>query len=195
MSGGTTGGMIGGPGACPDWNALVALRDRADLAGLEAEPAEWAAALTHLDGCPRCRRQAMAADPLLVFRRLPGAERPAAEESAEAEAMVQAVSAMRAAGRLESRRRFAGWRRWAAAAVLALASLSVGRDKAPLLAPPPAPPEAALPATASPAAGGANVMNTGAATLERLDSSDARVYQLNGKDLSVFMIVDNKLDV
>jgi hypothetical protein len=187
--------MTGGLGACPDWNALVALRERAAAAGLEAEPAEWTAALAHLDGCPRCRRQAMAADPLLIFRRLPGAERQAAEERAEAEAMVQAVSAMRAAGRLESRRRFAGWRRWAAAAVLALAALSVGRDREPLLAPAASPPMAAPPAAASPAASNVNVVNNGAATLERLDRSDARVYQLNGKDLSVFMIVDNKLDV
>jgi hypothetical protein len=178
--------------ACPDWHTLAELRERLDPAGPHAEPAEWTAALAHFDGCPRCRRQALAAEPLLVFRRLPGAERPAAEESAEAEAMVQAVSAMRAAERLESRRRFAGWRRWAAAAVLALASLSVGRDKTPLLTPP-APPVVALPA--SPASSNANVVNTGAATLERLDRSDARVYQLNGKDLSIFMIVDNKLDV
>ncbi len=193
MSGGMTGGMTGGPGACPDWDALATLRESLEPAGPEPEPAEWTAALAHFDGCPRCRRQALAADPLLVFRRLPGAERTATEESAEAEAMVQAVSAMRAAERLESRRRFAGWRRWAAAAVLALASLSVGRDKTPLLIPAPAPPAAALPA--SPASSAVNVVNTGAATLERLDRSDARVYQLNGKDLSVFMIVDNKLDV
>jgi hypothetical protein len=182
--------MIGSPGACPDWTALVALHERADADGLP-EPAGWAAALDHLDGCPRCRRQAVAADPLLIFRRLPGADLPAAEERAEAESMVQAVAAMRTAERLESRRRFAGWRRWAAAAALALASLSVGRDKAPL---PAAPPVVSLPETASPAVNGANGAN-GAATLERLDSSDARVYQLNGKDLSVFMIVDHKIDV
>ncbi|HEY0553976.1 MAG TPA: hypothetical protein VGG20_06885 [Thermoanaerobaculia bacterium] len=187
--------MSGSPVSCPDWTALVALRERADADG-SPEPADWAAALEHLDGCPRCRRQAVAADPLLVFRRLPGAEMPG--ERAEAEAMVQAVAAMRTAERLESRRRFAGWRRWAAAAVLALVSLSVGRDRDPLLAPQPAMPAipatpvVSLPETASPAA---NSAVNGAATLERLDSSDARVYQLNGKDLSVFMIVDHKIDV
>jgi len=179
--------MSGSSSTCPDWTALVALRERAGAAGLP-EPAGWAAALDHLDGCPRCRRQAVAADPLLVFRRLPGAELPAAEERAEAEAMVQAVAAMRTAQRLELHRRFAGWRRWSAAAVLALVSLSLGRDKTPLLAPP----VVALPETASPASLGAT---NGAATLERLDSSDARVYQLSGKDLSVFMIVDHKIDV
>ncbi len=187
--------MSGSPVSCPDWTALVALRERADAEGLP-EPAGWAAALDHLDGCPRCRRQAVAADPLLVFRRLPGAEMPAREraEAEAAEAMVQAVAAMRTAERLESRRRFAGWRRWAAAAVLALASLSVGRDREQLLAPQPvtpATPVVSLPEMASPAANS----TAGAATLEWLDSSDARVYQLNGKDLSVFMIVDHKIDV
>jgi hypothetical protein len=183
--------MTGPSVACPDWNGLVALRERAEADG-SPEPAAWGAALGHLDGCPRCRRQALAADPLLVFRRLSGVETSgsgAADEPAEAESMIQAVTAMRTAKRLESRQRFAGWRRWAAAAVLALVSLSLGRDKTPLLAPQP-PPVVSLPETASPAS---NV--AGAATLERLDNSDARVYQLNGKDLSVFMIVDKKLDV
>jgi hypothetical protein len=83
--------------------------------------------------------------------------------------------------------------------VLALVSLSVGRDRSPRLAAAPEPPPAvSLPGMAVPAANGAfsnGAINNGAATLERLDDSDARVYQLNGKDLSVFMIVDKKLDV
>jgi hypothetical protein len=178
--------------SCPDWTALVALRERDD-----AEPAGWAAALTHLDACPRCRREAMAADPLLVFRRLPVTEMPEAVEQAEAESMRQAVAAMRTAKRLESRRSFAGWRRWAAAAVLTVASLTMG-DRAPAelnravaeSAAPVAASEAmaaaAAPAAPSPAA---------TAVLERLDGSDARVYQVDGKDLTAFMIVGDKVDV
>jgi hypothetical protein len=188
--------------ACPDWTSLVAARERAERENDEAGnavPAEWTAALEHLDACPRCRRQAVAADPLLVFRRLPGADLAPAEEHAEAESMVQAVAAMRAAERLESRRRFTGWRRWAAAAALALISLSLGRDKTPLLATASVAPAVALPesaATAGHQAGNeVSAAANGTATLERLDRSDARVYQLNGKDLSVFMIVDKKLDV
>jgi hypothetical protein len=173
---------------CPDWTSLVAARERAEHEDNGAVPAGWPAAMEHLDACPRCRRQAVAADPLLVFQRLPGVGLAPAEERAEAESMVQAVAAMRAAGRLKSRRSFTGWRRWAAAAALALISLSLGRDKAPLLATASVPPALALPATAIPA-------DNGSATLERLDRSDARVYQLNGKDLSVFMIVDKNLDV
>ena len=33
------------------------------------------------------------------------------------------------------------------------------------------------------------------AVLERLDGSDARVYQVDGKDLTAFMIVGDKVDV
>ncbi len=169
--------------SCPDWTALVALRESA-----EAEPAEWTEAMAHFDACPRCRREAMAADPLLVFRRLPAVEMPAGDELAEAEAMRQAVAAMRTAKRLEFRQH-AGWRRWAAAAVLAVASLSVSWDKVPRSAPAPAAlkPAAAVPAVSRPSAG--------SATLESLDGSDARVYQMNGEDLTAFMIVDHKVDV
>ena len=181
--------------SCPDWTALVALRERAADAANSAnaaEPAGWAEAVAHLDACPRCRREAMAADPLLVFRRLPVAEMPEAVEQAEAESMRQAVAAMRTARRLESRRSFAGWRRWAAAAVLTVASLAVGRDKAPVtLSPAAAVPEAAAAVAAAPEAPSPD----GTAVLERLDGSDARVYQVDGKDLTAFMIVGDKVDV
>jgi hypothetical protein len=176
-------GSMSGSTSCPDWNALVALRERED-----ADPAGWTEAVAHLDACPRCRPRAMAADPLLVFRRLPGAELPETGERAEAEAMIQAVAAMRTAKRMESRRSFAGWRRWAAAAVLALASLAVGRDRSPAISTPgPAALAPAAAAVAPPAAPG-----TGA-TLEALDGSS--VYQIDGQDLTAFVIVGNKVDV
>ena len=107
--------------SCPDWTALAARGALED-----AEPAGWAEAVAHFDACSRCRREALAADPLLVFRRLPASEMPPAEEHSEVESMRQAVAAMRTARRLESRRSFAGWRRWAAAAVLAGVSLGGG---------------------------------------------------------------------
>lgn len=171
--------------SCPDWTRLVALREGAD-----AEPAGWVEAMAHLDACPHCRRDAVAADPLLIFRRLPAVEMPEGDERAEAEAMRQAVAAMRTARRLESRQRFAGWRRWAAAAVLATASLSVSWDKVPRTQEPEPvalKPAAAVPAVAKP--------STAGSTLEALDGSDARVYQMNGEDLTAFMIVDHKVDV
>jgi hypothetical protein len=171
--------------SCLDWTRLVALRQ--DASGAETEPAEWTEAMTHFDACSRCRREAVAADPLLVFRRLPAVEMPEGEERAEAEAMRQAVAAMRTARRVESRQRFAGWRRWAAAAVLAIASLSVSWDKVPKSPEPAVLIPAAAAAVQRPAAG--------SATLEALDGSDARVYQMNGQDLTAFMIVDHKVDV
>jgi hypothetical protein len=170
--------------SCPDWKGLAAAREAA-----AGEPAGWTEAMAHFDACPRCRREAMAADPLLVFRRLPALEMPEGDERAEAESMRQAVAAMRTAKRLESRQRFAGWRRWAAAAVLAVASLSVSWDKAPRPEPEPATLKAAAPAPA------AAQRTAVPAALEALDGSDARIYQMNGQDLTGFMIVDNKVDV
>jgi hypothetical protein len=176
--------------SCPDWNGLAALRRQEPQE--DAEPAGWAAAVTHFDACPRCRREALLADPLLVFRRLPAAELDEAAERSEVETMRQAVTAMRTARRLDSRRRFTGWRRWAAAAVLALAALSASsesHDRSPLelLAPSPAP--LALAPTAGPDAG------HGQETLEGLNRPAARVYQMSGKNLSVVWIVDKSLDV
>jgi hypothetical protein len=173
---------------CPDWLSLVAARENARGIA-EAEPAGWAEAVAHLGACPRCRREAVAADPLLVFRRLPAVEMPEGDERAEAEAMRQAVAAMRTARRLEPRQH-AGWRRWAAAAVLAVASLSVSWDKVPRpQEPAPVALEPAAPAPAAPRPA------AGSATLESLDGSDARVYQMNGQDVTAFMIVDHKVDV
>jgi hypothetical protein len=169
--------------SCPDWSRLVALRE-----GAESEPAEWTEALAHFDSCSRCRRQAVAADPLLVFRRLPAVEMPEGDERAEVEAMRQAVAAMRTARRLEPRPH-SGWRRWAAAAVLAVASLSVSWDKVPTAQEPE--PTALIPAVVT----AAQHPGAGSATLEALDGSDARVYQMNGQGVTGFMIVDHKLDV
>jgi hypothetical protein len=179
--------------SCPDWLELAALR-RA-TAGVSApdaaEPEGWAEALAHLDGCQRCRREALAADPLLVFRRLPSLQLNEAAERSEVESMRQAVAAMRTGRRLESRRRFAGWRRWAAAAALVVASFAVSRDPSPVAAvsaPVPAP--SALP----PDTVGARFEGT-PEMLEGLDRPDARVYQMKGKDMAVVMIVDKSFDV
>jgi len=169
--------------SCPEWSRLAAQRDH--------EPEGWAAALEHLDACQRCRPEALKADPLLVFRCLPVTDLNPAEERSEAESMRLAVAAMRNAGRLESPHRFAGWRRWSAAAVLALASLALGRGRTPhstsvltaATALPAAQHAAAPPAAGEPAA------------IEGLNRPNARVYHMDGEGLSVFMIVDESLDV
>lgn len=117
--------------SCPDWKALTAwrhVRDERD----GVEPSGWREALAHFDGgCKACRRQALAADPTLMFRAVPVIEIPEAQEVDEVEAMRQAVAAMRTASRmeaLETRRDRQSWWKYAAAAVLAVASLSVGTD-------------------------------------------------------------------
>ena len=111
--------------SCPDWTTLAA--HRRERRG--AEPDGWQAALAHFDACSACRREALAADPTLVFRRMPEVAMTPAAEAAEAASMRQAVAAMRTASRVEaSQRSSAGWRRWAAAAVLTVAALPLGRD-------------------------------------------------------------------
>lgn len=162
--------------SCPDWTHAAARR--------EAGPASWQEAVEHFDGCSHCRRDALAADPLLVFRRLPGAELSPAAERSEVESMRQAVTAMRTASRLESRRSLAGWKRWAAAAVLAGVSLGVSRDHTG------GPEPAAEPPASWGAAAAALAPTIAPAALEGLDRPAARVYQMNSKDLSVLMIVD-----
>ena len=111
---------------CPSWNTLVLHRESDG-----ADPEGWAEALEHFDACRDCRNEALKADPLLVFRRMPALDLPSAAEASEVDSMRQAVAAMRTAKRLDSGRRFGGWRRWTAAAVLAGVSLSVSQDKAP----------------------------------------------------------------
>lgn len=158
--------------SCPDWTALAVRRDDG-----------WEAAVEHFDGCTLCRREALAADPLLVFRRLPASELTPAEEQAEIDAVRQAVTAMRKAERLEWRRSFAGWRRWAAAAVLAVAALTVGRDRV-------AGPERAGETPAAPMS-----LAAPAPTLEGVNRPGARVYHMDGEGLSVVMVFDESLDV
>lgn len=154
---------------CPSWDVLVLRRERDG-----ADPEGWAEALEHFDACRDCRSEAFKADPLLVFRRLPALDLPAVSEQSEVESMRQAVTAMRTAKRLESGRRFAGWRRWAAAAVLVAASLSVSQDKAPLEL-------AARPA------------ETGPAIIENL-SGPARVYQVYDRGMTAVMIFGTNVD-
>ncbi len=113
--------------SCPNWTSLAAHR----LSG-DSEPEGWSEALAHFDGCQLCRKQALKADPTLVFRRLPPVSSAAmteAQEQAEVESVRQAVAAMRAASRLDSREgrgsTSSGWKRWAAAAALAVAALAM----------------------------------------------------------------------
>ena len=189
---------------CPDWRALVAHRKDETA----SEPTGWQEALAHLDGCPACRREAPAADPTLLFRRLPGLEMGAAAEAAEVESMIQAVATLRTARRLEipERAARASWKRWSAAAALVTVALTLGAGpglrRGPLA---PMPPIVALGSLATPsrslavvpaAAVSPRFASDEAPVVEELNRPAARVYQMDGgKNLSVVMIVDERLDV
>lgn len=179
--------------SCPDWRALAAHRLGS---GAQDEPAGWGEALDHFDGgCKLCRRDALKADPTLVFRRLPALEMTPAREASEVDAVRQAVAAMRTASRVEAleRRSSGGWKRWAAAAVLTLAALSIpsddgGHGSRPDFALGPAERVVALPA----ALGDASDLPT----IEGVNRPDARVYHMDdGDGLSLTMIIDESLEI
>lgn len=195
--------------SCPDWNALTA--HRGERAGVE--PAGWNEALAHLDGgCNLCRRQALAADPTLVFRRLaavPAVTMTEAEEHSEVEAVRAAVAAMRAASRLESLeagpRTSALRKRWSAgavAAVLALAALALpsGYDPSKHVQMALASPERSAPPAAAgpldePMPAAQQVDLGDEPVVEGVNLPDARVYHMSGDGLSVVMVFDESLDI
>lgn len=132
--------------SCPDWPTLTARRDQDSEGELS-----WERALEHFDGCGRCRAAACAAEPTLIFRRLPKLT-PDAEE---VRAMQAAVASMRRAQPLvepRSRRRsghFVQLRVAATVAVVVAASLLYGLQDRRGTAPDIALPEALLAADAA----------------------------------------------
>lgn len=114
-----------------DWRALIARRDESG-----EDPVGWDEAMVRVDTCDDCRRQALMADPSLVFRRLPRVE----TGPADVESMRQAVASLRRASRVTAvdesgpdtvagsgggaRSHRAGLRQIAAAALLAAAALA-----------------------------------------------------------------------
>ncbi|HXT21440.1 MAG TPA: hypothetical protein VN923_11865 [Thermoanaerobaculia bacterium] len=192
----------GGASGCLDlqsWRRLAAARDASP-----ADPPGWEEALRHLDGCPACRTAAVAADPLLAFRRLP----PPALAADEAESMLLRVAALRGASRvgaapassgfasswlasqLTSSRRLAAvlpLRQLAAAAVVAAALLAGGNA-----------PQQAVPAPAPLTQASAPAIDAVLAAepvLDELDRPFDHVVQWNGDDLSVVLVVDGRLGV
>ncbi len=177
--------------SCPNWRALA-----------PASPA-WDEAVAHFDGgCRLCRREALTAEPTLVFRQLRGVGPTVmspAQEASEVDAVRQAVAAMRTASRVDSiehRSRRLGWKRWAVAAALAAAALSIPADNAwrhleaqrQELA---SQPESMLRGGVVPAAYGREADPA----LSGTSRPGARVYHMDGDGMSVVMIVDESLDV
>jgi hypothetical protein len=211
--------------SCPDWRGFADQR----AGDADREPAGWSDAVDHFaGGCRLCRKDALTADPTLVFHQRMGTpvEMSPAHEAAEVDAVRQAVAAMRTAsrvaGRADYRSRRAlgtigsfgtiGWKRWAVAAGLALAALSIPADNARRAHDQPASQLASLgdlPAQRAPitafsrgtvlpaafAGMGAGGGEADLPTVEGVDRPGARVYHMDGEGLSVVMIVDESLDV
>jgi hypothetical protein len=180
--------------SCPDWTALTA--HRLDNGG-GAEPEGWSEALAHFDGgCQLCRKAALKSDPTLVFRRLaqvPAVAMTEAQERAEVDSVRQAVAAMRAASRLEkgSRRgvlQAGGWKRWSAAAALALVTVTVPSNEARHKQAAPSAEVLEFPMQAARQTGNAPVLEGG------VDLPGARVYHLGDQELSVVMVFDESFD-
>lgn len=174
---------------CPDWTALTA--HRYERRG--EEPAGWREALEHFDACALCRRQALAADPTLLFRRVPAPELSPAGEAAEVAAVQSAVAAMRTARRVEAKarraHRLAHWPRWAAAAVLAVAALSLDGDDAWRLRQTTEPVELEALAPAVPAA-------TGVAPVPRFEDLNRPAFYLSeSEELAVAMFITEDLEI
>ncbi|MEM7587148.1 MAG: hypothetical protein AAF560_27410 [Acidobacteriota bacterium] len=102
--------------SCPDWQDLTDRRDADEL-----DSATWRTALEHLDGCSDCQSEALAADPTLMFRRLPAPE----VGDDEVAAMQQAVAGMRRRAKIAPRRASSTgpWMRAAAVAAVLLGSV------------------------------------------------------------------------
>lgn len=194
----------------PDWRPLLAHRFEADAAEPEAEI--WAEAMAHFDRCAECRRAAVAIDPTLGFRRLPSAvvSMSASQEADEVARMIAAVSVLRAEQRVTHRAERTPWARWSVAAALVLAVVSVGTlgNRSPHGNPGSAgsdraerspqidAPQAAVFVPASSDLEISNGLSPRVGTaVEGIDRPDARIYQYDGDQMSVVMIVDESLDV
>lgn len=196
--------------SCPDWSTLTAHR-RGDERSSAAAPEGWNEAMDHLAGCADCRDRAVAADPTLLFRRLPPLE-ASADEIADMRAGVAAlrragrVTESPAAARRPADRAFAAgastwWGRAAAAAVLAtgLLSLQPGLEA-------PAP-EGLVPGTVplaaemfpfDPEAQGMAALawlDEGTSAVDDIENPTASVYHFDDEDVAVVMVVDSGLDV
>lgn len=190
---------------CPDWRRLVAARER----GAGEDPSGWREALEHLEVCPRCRRAALQADPLLALRDLP---EPALEGD-EGRRMVAATRALRRRQAATVR-----WRRRAAAAVAVVtvvAALAVGSgilergDETTRVARgtseevTPAEGAGDLASTTDTATGArrsaaretAPASTTSMPSVLDLEQSTARVYEVTDADLAVVVVIDDELDL
>jgi hypothetical protein len=180
---------------CPDWRGIALEREADPL----VDPAGWDEARAHLALCEACRREALAADPLLLFAGLPLAASevaPTAAITAMQDSVLAMVRASRVAAPADSgnSRRSAAALRYAAGFVVASLLAFSGapgerRGGEAALA------DAAAPAETEALAARSESVDFAQPMVEELDRPEARVYELSNTDLAVVMIVDAGLDV
>ena len=177
--------------SCPDWRALVRRHEEAP-----GDSPEWRSALHHLDDCPACQSAAPAADPMLLFRRLPAPE----ASRDEIETMKQAVASMRRGQTVEHRRRRlpSSWARAAALAAVLLGSLLLRGAAVPGTA---TAPNGTEPSAGAPPAGAPSALAADDVDLRRLplietsDPTYGSIIQVMDDDISVVLVVPGGVDV
>lgn len=183
--------------SCPDWQALAAARAASETASAADLPA-WSEARRHAAQCSRCRAEALRADPLLLFARLPERQVTAGEIAD----MQSAVAALVRAGRI-ARSAQGGEpqaRRATGSGLFSLSRIAAALGVCSLLA------LSGTPRSHRPGLGGAGSLPAEQAALaseeppldsalEELDRPGARIYELPQSDMAVVMIVDASLDV
>lgn len=195
---------------CPDWTRLTAHRLADPATAAARVPEAWGAALDHLDGCPECRRRALAADSTLLFRSLSDWKTDAA---GEVDAMRSGVAALRRAHRVTPRSEVEpapagadpdgsdrstgdrnGWRA-AAAAVLAAALLSAAPAVRQTAGD--APRAGVVPGAtgADQAVPVAYLDDPTLSTVDDIEHPTASVYHFDDEEVAVVMVVDAGLDV
>jgi hypothetical protein len=198
--------------SCPDWRLLVAAREAAISVSIsssaisdtapEADPPGWSEARRHAAQCSRCREAALAADPLLLFARLP--ERTVTP--ADIGDMQSAVAALVRASRVgqadpqpaTTERLHFGKRASGLLSLLTATRVAAALGVCSLLA------LSGVPRSSSSAR---SALDESAAfdrlqgmpaldsAVEELDRPGARIYELPQPDMAVVMIVDASLDV
>lgn len=180
--------------SCPDWFSLAEPRDE------DAE--RWQDALIHFDSdCPRCREQALDAEPTLLFRNLPEIE-IGAEDIA---AMQQAVATLRRGREVEapseervSRRQGRvriGWARAAAVAALLCGATWIGLRSTPVTPPTAETSVAAIAAPTSRSMPHAASMLPGAVAaahlplVEDVDPAFGDLIQVEDAEISIVMVL------